>query len=256
MPTVVKVNHLLLLSLSFCHLLYPTEHEEHLDLRAVQGWVHICLSRGGGLVFMSDHWKVYFRGDWSQVSMDGEHKVRPRERAEIEPLALPKVLIHLLWINQPIILLSLFQVWGSYQRTPTPTLPLAPSFLSLASFFFFFAHTDESGIMSSPPYLWSHDSGNESKLQVLPSTSLAFHFILFKSLWFFFFFHFLLCQDAQPPPIHQYFPPHYSSDRGQIFFNRALYHFLFVQICFACQFSSWGGSEKSKENWEKSGWDM
>lgn len=47
MPALVKVNHLLFLSLSSCHLLYPAEHEEHLDLRAMQQWAQICLTEKG-----------------------------------------------------------------------------------------------------------------------------------------------------------------------------------------------------------------
>lgn len=123
--------------------------------------------------------------------------------------------------------LPFFQVWGSYQRTPTPTLPLAPSFLSLAriltSFFFPLLTQKRVGIMSSPSYLWSHDGGNESNVQVLPSTSQAFHLILFKSLWFFFFISFFVGMCSPLPFISIPSPPtHYSSDRGRIFFNRAL----------------------------------
>lgn len=150
MPTVVKVNHLRFHSLSFCHLLYPTEHEEHLDLRAAQGWVRICLFGGEGLVFVSNHLKVYFRGDGSEGSKDGEHKVRPSERErERGPRSSRLLSQNPLKFDSPTLnkstdhpSLPFFQVWGSYQRTPTiTTLPLAPSFLSLAriltSFFFF-----------------------------------------------------------------------------------------------------------------------
>lgn len=196
---------------------------------------YLSVEEGGGSSLCEQLLKSVFPRRWKSKQQGWRTQgktewVREREggRAEMEPLALPKPLK----FDSPTLnkstdhpSLPFFQVWGSYQRTPTPTLPLAPSFLSLAriltSFFFLCSHRRESGIMSSPPYLWSHDGGNESKLQVLPSTSQAFHLILFKSLRI--FLHFFLCQDAQPPPIHQYPPPpHYSSDHGRIFFNRAL----------------------------------
>lgn len=88
---LVKVNHLLSRSLSFCHLLYPTEHEEHLDLLATVRWAQICLSKKRRLMFVSDHLKVYFwegeggeREREREESKVGTHKERLSERGKIE----------------------------------------------------------------------------------------------------------------------------------------------------------------------------
>lgn len=56
----MTVNHLLGLSLPFYHLVYPTEHEEHLDLRVVAAnrAADLSVRKRPDASFLSDHGKV------------------------------------------------------------------------------------------------------------------------------------------------------------------------------------------------------
>ena len=101
--------------------------------------------------------------------------------------------------------LPFFQVWGSYQRTPTPALPFAQSFFSLAriqTFFFFllFLNRSELGrrvIASIFMKSWQREWVQVAS-PAINNTGISFDIIQIPLI----FFHFLLCQNAQPPLIH------------------------------------------------------
>lgn len=150
MPALVKVNHLLFLSLSSCHLLYPAEHEEHLDLRAMQQWAQICLTEKGKARLCEWPLKIQ-RGEERETQWDGGSETDRSKRRKVgadkerlskrggqdcrgerEQLAIPKAIK--VWFTHSLNKstyrpsLPFFQVCGSCRSMPTPTLPLGFSF--------------------------------------------------------------------------------------------------------------------------------